>query len=82
MNFYKTLFLCLLLVQRLSVDRSLQPIILGAYSVSKACGHPGGCLFSSGTQPVDENIGYPQGGFYCACPPGYVQGLERVFHRA
>ncbi|WP_298185595.1 hypothetical protein [uncultured Pseudomonas sp.] len=82
MNFYKALFLCLLLSNGFSVDRLLQANNINVYSVSKVCVDPAISLFNCRTQAVDESDGYPQGRLSSVLSQGYKQGLGWVFHRA
>tara|TARA_R110000868_G_scaffold56961_2_gene176340 strand:+ start:248 stop:526 length:279 start_codon:yes stop_codon:yes gene_type:complete len=82
MNFYRALFLCLLLTKQFSVDRLLQANQINVYSVLKGCANPGIFLFSCRMQAVDESDGYPQVPLSSVLSPGYRQGLGWVFHRA
>ena len=82
MNLYRSLFLCLLSMQRFSVDRSLQASVHEACSVSKGCVDPAVSLFGSRIQPVDESDGYPQGRLSSVLSLGYGPGSGPVFHRA
>ncbi|WP_425917899.1 hypothetical protein [Pseudomonas sp. GWSMS-1] len=82
MNFYKALFLCLLMSNGFSVDRLLQASKFNMYRVLKGCANPAISLFNCRTQAVDESDGYPQGCLSSVLSQGYEQGLGRVFHRA
>jgi hypothetical protein len=74
MNFYKALFLCLLLSSAVSVDRSLQTSNGESFNVSKACVEPAASLLGSRPQAVDETASYAQAHISSLLSPGYRPG--------